>query len=142
MTLRPVPLRIAVERYPCQGSHRLDTPWRATYSGIMFRKLIAALFVALWFVLLGIEFSEDMGLIEYDEPEMDRCVETTLTSLGEAIKISDDFNLEAPCSVFVNSIAYLPFSADQDVSFQLIREKAAFVKPDIPIYRLHQAFLI
>lgn len=108
----------------------------------MFRKFVAALFVALWFMLLGIEFSEDMGLIDYDEPEMDQCVEAALTSLGEAIKISDDLQLATTCFAFAYPATYFPLLENQEVSFQFIGEKTGFVKADIPIYTLHQAFLI
>ena len=108
----------------------------------MFRKSVAALFIALWFVLLGIEFSEDMGFIEYDEPEMDQCVEAALTGLGKAIKISDDLQLATPCFAFAHPIVYFPALGSQEVSSQLIRERTEFVKADIPIYSLHQVFLI
>ncbi len=108
----------------------------------MLRQYVAAVFVALWFVLLGIEFSEDMGFIVYDEPEMDQCAEAALTSLGEAIKISDDLQLAAPCFAFGYPVAYFPLLENQEVSLQFIGEGAEFVKADIPIYTLHQVFLI
>ena len=123
---------------PC----RLDTSGLRTYSSVMFRKFVAALFVALWFVLLGIEFSEDMGFIQYDEPELARCVEATLASFGEAIKISDDLQEAVPSPVFANAVAHFRVLNSQEVSSALLRETSEFVKPDIPIYRLRQAFLI
>lgn len=113
-----------------------------TYSEIVYQRHIAALFVALWLVLLGIEFTEDMGLIEYNEPEMDQSVEAALTSLGEAIKISDDLQLATPCFAFAYPVAYFPLLENQEASLQFIGEGTGFVKADIPIYTLHQVFLI
>jgi len=108
----------------------------------MSQRRIAALFVALWLVLLGIEFTEDMGFIQYNEPETDRSVEAALTSLGEAIKISDDLQLLTSCFAFTSLVACHPSLSSRRISFQLIRERPEFVRADIPIYTLHQIFLI
>ena len=83
-----------------------------------------------------------MGFIDYDEPEMDHCVEATLASLGEAIKISDDLQLTVHCAASANPVVFYPSIASQEVSSQLIGERIDFVKADIPIYTLHQVFLI
>src|SRR5947209_7432447 len=56
----------------------------------MFRSVVAASFVAIWLVTFGIEFCQDVGLFDYDEPEMDHLVESTLASLGKAINKSND----------------------------------------------------
>lgn len=120
----------------------LDTLGLKTYSKNMFRKVAAGLFLALWFVLFAIEFSEDMGFIDYDEPEMDRCVEATLASLGEAIKISDDLQLTAHCAASANPADFYPPVASQEISFQSIRKITEVFKAGIPIYALRQAFLI
>ena len=120
----------------------LDTLGLKTYSQTMPRKVIAGLFLALWVVLFAIEFSEDMGFIDYDEPEMDHCVETTLASLGEAIKISDDLRVAPSCFVLANSVPYFAFLGSQEVSFRYIGKRAEFFKAEIPIYSLHQVFLI
>lgn len=108
----------------------------------MSRRFIGVLFVTLWFVLLGVEFAEDMGLIEYDETEMDRCVEAALTSLGEAIKISDDLQLAAPGFLAVSPADYFSPLESREVLSSLIGERTRLVKIDIPIYSLHQVFLI
>lgn len=132
---------MAVGRYLCRGPHRLDTPWRATYSDVMFRKFIAALFVALWFILLGIEFSEDMGLIEYDEPEIDHSVEATLASLGEAIKITDDSDLAILPALSVRPVAVYS-SPRQPLLLQNLKEEKRHFKEDFKIHKLHRIFLI
>lgn len=93
-------------------------------------------------MLLGVEFSEDMGLFDYDEPETDQLVEAALTSLGEAIKISDDLQLATLCFAFAYPLAYFPLLENREVSLQFIGERTEFVKANIPIYTLHQVFLI
>ena len=120
----------------------LDTLGGKTYSAAMFRKSVASLFIALWFILFAIEFSEDMGFIDYDEAKMDYCVEATLASLGEAIKISDDLQLTVPCPASPNPVAFYPSIASQKAPSQLLGERIDFVKAGIPIYSLHQVFLI
>lgn len=101
----------------------LDTLGLKTYSRTMLRKVIAGLFLALWVVLFAIEFSEDMGFIDYAEPEMDHCVEATLASLGEAIKISDDLRVAPSCFVLANSVPYFTFLGSQEVSFRYIGKR-------------------
>lgn len=127
---------------PVNAARGLDTLRLKTYSRFMFRKLVAGLFLVLWVVLFAIEFSEDMGFIDYDEPEMDQSMEATLAGLGEAIKISDDLKLVAPSTVFGQSAGFYPSINQQEVSRQLIGEGTEFVKADMPIYTLHQVFLI
>ncbi len=127
---------------PVNAARGLDTLGLKIYSPTMLRKVIAGLFLVLWVVLFAIEFSEDMGFINYDEPEMDRCVEATLASLGEAIKISDDLRVSPSCFVLATPVAYFPFLGNQEVAFHLVKERAEFFKADIPIYTLHQVFLI
>lgn len=107
----------------------------------MFRKVVAVLFVALWLVLLGIEFSEDTGFFECSEPDMDRSVETTLASLGEAIKVFDETQIITSRVVFAQPEALYPLDI-QGVSFKWIRKETNFTKEDIPIYKLHRIFLI
>ncbi len=107
----------------------------------MFRKVVAISFVAIWFVLLGIEFSEDTGLFEYDDPGMDKSVEGTLASLGEAIKVSDEVQVTPSHTLFVSSVAFNPSVIDS-VLFFFFREETKFVKIHIPIYKLYRTFLV
>ena len=83
-----------------------------------------------------------MGFINYDELEMDHCIEATLASLGEAIKISDDLRVAASRFVLVNSVPYFTFLGSQEVSSRYIGKRTEFIKAEIPIYSLYQAFLI
>lgn len=107
----------------------------------MFRRVVAASFVVVWLVLLGIEFSEDTGLFEYDDPGMDKSVEGTLASLGEAIKVSDEAQVIPSHTPLVSLIAFYP-SVTDGVLFLFFREETKFIKIDIPIYKLHCTFLI
>ncbi len=106
----------------------------------MFRKTVAVLFVAVWLLLLGIEFSEDSGLFEYDEADMNRSVETTLSSLGEAIKVSDATEwitsgiLAVPHGIYLSPI--------QVVSFNWVQRETRFMEESIPIYKANCIFLI
>lgn len=107
----------------------------------MFCRVVAASFVVVWLVLLGIEFSEDTGFFEYDDPGMDKSVEGTLTSLGEAIKVSDEAQVTLSHTLLVSPAASNPSVID-GVLFLFFREETEFIKIDIPIYKLHCTFLI
>lgn len=107
----------------------------------MFRKVVAALFVALWLVLLGVEFSEDTGFFEYDDPGMDKSVEGTLASLGEAIKVPDNAQITIP-DLLPDQPGIIYTSAIRSLAFHWVRGEARFIREDIPIYKLHRVFLI
>lgn len=119
----------------------LDTLMVKTYSENMFRKCVSTLFVALWFILLGIEFSEDMGLFDYDEPGLDQSMEVTLASLGEAIKISDDSNATIPSTLAVQS-APVYLSLLGNFWLPAVQEEKRHFKEDFKIHKLHRIFLI
>lgn len=107
----------------------------------MFRRVGAALFVALWLALLGIEFSEDTGFIDYDEPGLDQSVEAALASLGEAIKVSGDTQITIPY-LLPNQPAIIYTSVIRNLAFNWLRKEARFIREDIPIYKFHRVFLI
>lgn len=107
----------------------------------MFKKVVAALFVAIWLLLLGVEFSEDVGLVDYEDPGLDHSMEVTLASLGEAIKISDDSNIAIPLTLSVQPAAvYL--SLLHGFSLQRVQEEKRRFKEDFKIHKLHRIFLI
>jgi len=107
----------------------------------MFRRAVAALFVGAWLVLFGIEVFEDVGLVEYEEPEMDRTVEATLASLGDAIKVSGA-KQPIPLSASFTEPAAFYSSVSRAISFRWVRKETERIKEDIPIYKLHRTFLI
>ncbi len=119
----------------------LDALRLKTYSSIMSRKYVAAVFVALWFILLGIEFSEDMGFFQRDEPEVEQLEKAALAGLGDAIKVSDGPDATA-LSVFV--LAPLPVDLalpDNVASERMPVEKRRF-REDFKLHKLHSIFLI
>lgn len=105
-------------------------------------KLIAASFVVIWLLLLGIEFSEDLGFAKYNDPYMDKSVEATLASMGKAIPISDHAAQWTPS----HRVSVLPavFGSLRvpSVSHKWFRRETGFPKEDIPTYKLHLVFLI
>lgn len=107
----------------------------------MFRRGVAVLFVSVWLALLGIEFCEDVGLIAYEGPEMDRAVETTLASLGGAVNISGDEWPTAFSAVYTQPVvAYPPVS--EVVPFRWAGNETEFIEDAVPIYKMHRTFLI
>jgi len=111
----------------------------------MFRRFIAASFVAIWFLLFGIEFCQECGFFDYDEPETDRAVEATLASLGQAIKGSDSLQLTTSRTLSAQPEVV---STSYDVS-PYVESVASFVsketessKAHFKIHKLHQVFLI
>lgn len=128
-------------QHPLEAARRLDTLEPAIYIAAMIRKVVAASLVTVWLALFGIEFSEDIGLIEYSEPDMDKSVEATLASLGEAIKISDDTQVTMLQPLPAPPVAIYP-SAINIVSFRWVRKDAKFLKEDIPLYKIDRVLLL
>lgn len=111
----------------------------------MFRRVVATCFVAVWLVLFGIEFSEDNGFFKYSAPDMDKSVEGTLASLGEAIKTSDSLQLTTSRTLSdqpeVVSASYDLSPCIESVSSFVSKERK-FLKAHFKIHKLHQVFLI
>lgn len=116
------------------------------YTAIVFKKVIAALFVATWLLLLGIEFSQDVGVFDYDDPGLDHSMEATLASLGKAIKMSDDTQTTAlhfSASQTDTLQSYLYYVGPiQDIPSPGFRQGKNFLEKDTPIFKLHRVFLI
>lgn len=107
----------------------------------MFTRVAAALFVAIWLLLLGIEFSEDVGVFDYQDPALDHSMEATLASLGEAIKICDDSNVAIPSTLSVHA-APVYLSLLDNFSLRGIQEEKGHFRKDFKIHKLHRVFLI
>lgn len=56
----------------------------------MFRKAIACLVLGLWLGLLGVEFSEQLGLFEFADEQTDQAADSAVLSFGYAIQLWDD----------------------------------------------------
>ena len=55
----------------------------------MFRRVIACLVLGMWLGLLGVEFSEELGLFVFTNEETDQAADDALGSLGQAISAPD-----------------------------------------------------
>ena len=119
----------------------LDTPVMPIYSAGMLCRVIAALFVTIWLTLLGIEFLEDAGVFEYSRPEIDRSVESALAGLGEAVKISDDYNLDAVPPLSTRSVRFYP-TGISNLLVAFSRESDRPPRKELRIYKLHLTLLI
>jgi hypothetical protein len=112
----------------------------------MFAKVIAGSFIAVWLLLLGIEFSQDSGFFDYSDPDMDKSMEGTLASLGESIKASDSSQLTASRTLSaqpeVVSTSYDLSSHVESVSSFVISDEIEYLKGRFKIHKLHQVFLI
>lgn len=107
----------------------------------MFRRSIAALFVALWFILLGVEFSEDMGFFQHDEPGVERSEKAALAGLGDAIKVSDDPDATA-LSAFVLAPLPVDLALPDNVASERIPVEKRRFREDFKLHKLHSIFLI
>jgi len=111
------------------------------YSAAMFRRFVAACFVALWFVLLGIDFLGDTGVIqEYRGSATDRAVDSVLTNYGQATNISNDAPIISPI-LTTQPTAFSP-SLTLTVSTEWVNKPNLLSREEIPIYKFHVVFLI
>jgi hypothetical protein len=106
----------------------------------MFRRVVGASLLAVWFVLSGVVFSESVGLIQ-EPPDTNGSVEVWLVSFGKAIRTSKQTQITIPASGFVRPAAFYP-PLSHYLSLNWIREEAEFLKKDFPLYKLHRSFLI
>lgn len=109
----------------------------------MFRKFIAGSFVALWFVLLGIDFSGDAGLIQqYLGSETDRTVDSVLTGYGQATNLSKDAPLTIRPILAPHPGGFFSPWLIHSVSTECVIKETPFLAEDIPLYKFHLVFLI
>jgi hypothetical protein len=109
----------------------------------MLRKFIAGSFVALWLVLVGIDFAGDVGLIDqYRGSETDRAVDSVLTDYGQATNISDDTPLVIRPIVAPPPGAFFSPSLIHSVSTECVKKANSLSREAIPIYKIHRVFLI
>jgi len=104
-------------------------------------RIVSGLFLGIWLSLLTVEFCEDAGFFEYDDPGMDRSVNATLNSLGDAIQLDDYHH---PLKTF-----FAPFFLGTldpyhcpNLSFQVLAQGHRFIKIGLKIFKLYEVFLI
>lgn len=112
----------------------------------MFRSVVAASFVAIWLAILGIEFCQDFGLFDYDEPEMDHRVESTLASLGKAINESNDSQIATLLTPSFDEATVVDPSLSNSFSIEnflfFSNKETEFLKAHFKVYKLYRVFLI
>jgi hypothetical protein len=109
----------------------------------MFRKFIAGSFVALWLVLVGIDFSGDAGLIQqYRGSETDRAVDSVLTHYGQATNISRAAPLTISTYPSPASRGFFSPSFIHSVATERVNKETPFPRENIPLYKFHLVFLI
>jgi len=57
-------------------------------------RIVSAVFLGVWFVLLAGDFSDDLGLFD-DDGAVDQALDVALADFGQAIDISDHSNAAA-----------------------------------------------
>lgn len=107
----------------------------------MPRRVIASLFVAIWFVLFGIEFLEDAGVFEYSQSDINRSVVSALASLGEAIKTSDDAKMAPPPAFALPADDSLS-PIVKDLFFGVLKGEEHAPKKGVNLYQLYCSLLL
>jgi len=113
------------------------------YSPAMFRRFIAGSFVTFWLLLLGIDVSGDVGLIQhYRGSETDRVVDCVLADYGQAANIrSNEVPILIAPTMAAHSAAFPP-SFFCRVSTDQVYKEQLLSRQEIPIYKFHLVFLI
>jgi len=109
------------------------------YIAQMWWRIVSVLFLSIWLILLSVEFCEDLGLFDYDDPGMDQSMNATLASLGDGIHLSD-YPQKAVFPPFALGILY-PYLY-HSLPLQSFREGARFIKASHKIFKIYEAFLI
>jgi hypothetical protein len=129
--------------------HRLDFLTPSTLLVIvacMFRRVVACLVLGMWLGLLGVEFSEELGLFIFTNEDTDQAADDALGSLGQAISAPDQPYF-AIAKHWLSKIAVYPLSgsafAYKPLALSSQYNLAATVpKHYIPIYKLYLDFRI
>lgn len=108
----------------------------------MFCRLVAGSLVAIWLLLLGIDFTGDEGLIEnYLGSKSDRAVDSALTGYGQVKPVSNDAT-GSILPILIREPADFSLPPKYCVPTDWTKSELHFLKEDIRIYKLHLAFLI
>ena len=108
----------------------------------MFCKSVAAFVVAVWLVLLGVDFLGDIGFIPYLGTETDMSVDSVLTNYGQATDISNDTPLTIQPMLALHPGAFFSPSLIHSVSTECVNKENPFLRENISLYKLHLVFLI
>jgi hypothetical protein len=106
-------------------------------------RVLAASFLMVWLLILGVEFSEDVGIFAYDDPNLDSSMDATLEGFGKAIKAPDTGDESSPLPVKECALAIVSNSPGiRGGSFE--RAHAVVRRPQIEsaIHQLHIVLLL
>lgn len=106
----------------------------------MFRRIVGAALLAVWFALVGIVLSESVGFIQ-EPPDTNGSIEVWLVSFGKAIRTSKQAQITISPAVFVKPGIFCLLLL-QNPSFKVFEKKRDSSKEEIPIYKLHGVFLV
>lgn len=122
-----------------------DTLCFKIYSAIMSFKLIAASFVVIYLLLVGVEFSEDIGFIKSSKLDPGKSIETAIVNFGTAIQALGDSQITMSPNLSVHS-EVIPASPNPSLSIERVsyhlRKEAEFLKAHFRIHKFQQVFLI
>jgi hypothetical protein len=110
------------------------------YGVSMFRKVIACSVLSLWLGLLGVEFSEELGLFSFTNEQTDQAADNALASLGYTIQLQSGQDYIAATHFLsqlsvVHSIDILPNFESLSLSYKH-RLAATVPKNLVPIFKL------
>ena|SRR5213594_3071369 len=105
-------------------------------------RIVSGLFLVIWLTLLAVEFCEELGLFDYDDPGMDRSVNATLESLGDAIQL-DDYHHHSLKIVFpAFFVGIIDPDLQQSLPFQFVLHGPTLIKASLKIFKFCHVFLI
>ena len=97
----------------------------------------------VWLLILGVEFSEDLGIFAYDDPNLDSSMDATLEGFGKAIKAPDTGAESSPLPVKESALA-VAFDSPAFGAVGFERGNGLVRRPQIEsaIYQLHSVLLL
>jgi len=105
----------------------------------MPRRIGSGLLLSVWLILFAVEFSEDLGLFEFDDPGLEQSLDVTLASIGDAIQLTD----HPGKTVFpVFSLGMLGPCLYPSLHLQSLTQEPTFIRSSLKIFKLYQVLLI
>jgi len=104
-------------------------------------RIVSGLFLVIWLALLAVEFCEDLGLLDYDDPGMDHSMNATLESLADAIQLDDhDHPLKTVFPAL--SLGIIDPYLHQSLPFHSLIHGPTLTKTSLKIFKFCHVFLI
>lgn len=109
----------------------------------MSLRVLAASFLMVWLLILAVEFSEDVGIFAYDDPDLDNSMDATLEGFGNAIKAPDTGAESSPLPVKESALAVIFDSpVIRGVGFERANLLASRPQIKSASYQLHSVLLL